>query len=149
MSDIKLTYNGSIKDGKISLPKNMANEMIQAFDGKQIEVTVRRKRKRRSNPQNAYLWGVVYQTIVNYLNAEGDEYYTVEDIHSLMGYSFLLKDTYDPNTGEVIGKRIVSTTKFTTTEMMDYVAQIQKWASETLDLYIPDPNEELEPNEVL
>lgn len=37
-----------------------------------------------------------------------------------------------------------STAKQNTVEMMDYIAEIQMWAAEYLNITIPDPGEQLE-----
>ena len=39
---------------------------------------------------------------------------------------------------------IRSTTSLSTSEFMDFIAEIQQWTSEFLGVYIPDPNEVLE-----
>lgn len=65
MNDITLEYYGSVSEtGEITLPKRMRKEMSKAFQGHNIEVTVRRKRHRRSNNQNAYYWSVVVPAVV-------------------------------------------------------------------------------------
>ena len=37
-----------------------------------------------------------------------------------------------------------STAELTTTQMMDYVSEIQQFAAEYLNVIIPDPNEQIE-----
>ena len=60
-----------------------------------------------------------------------------------MKYQFLKMETANETTGEVITS-IRATSSLTTSEMMDFIADIQQWSAETLDLYIPDPNEQIE-----
>jgi hypothetical protein len=58
MSVDKLTYHGSVaKDGVINLPRKMRAELATAFQGKEIVVTVERRRKKRSDALNRYYWG--------------------------------------------------------------------------------------------
>jgi len=52
-------------------------------------------------------------------------------------------ETANEKTGEVITS-IRATSSLTTSEMMDFIADIQQWSAETLELYIPDPNEQIE-----
>ena len=60
-----------------------------------------------------------------------------------MKYQFLKMETANEKTGEVITS-IRATSSLTTSEMMDFIADIQQWSAETLELYIPDPNEQIE-----
>lgn len=55
------------------------------------------------------------------------------------------KMAYNEKTGEVkdcIGK----TSGLTKSEFMDFVADVQQWAAESLGIYVPEPNEEMELN---
>ena len=68
---------------------------------------------------------------------------SIEWVKDLMKYQFLKMETVNEKTGEVITS-IRATSSLTTSEMMDFIANIQQWSAETLDLYIPDPNEQIE-----
>ena len=60
MTDLKLTYFGRVTDdGEIKLPGAKMRKEAQYFAGKEIEVTIQRKKRKRSDPQNRYYWGVV------------------------------------------------------------------------------------------
>ena len=142
MKNQRLTYKGRVENGEIKLPKKMRPDMIRAFEGKDIEVIIRKQLKRRSNSQNAYLWGVAYQMVSDWLN-QNDEFgaWTPTDVHDILKFKFLREEKINTETGEIVFEYTKSTTDLTTTEMMDYVTMIQKWASEFFGLYIPDPNE--------
>ena len=64
------------------------------------------------------------------------------DIHEIMKYKFLLSEAVNEKTGEIY-KYVKSTTELTTIEMMDYMTSIQKFASEDLQIVLPEPNEQL------
>jgi len=68
---------------------------------------------------------------------------SIEWVKDLMKYQFLKMETANEKTGEVITS-IRATSSLTTSEMMDFIADIQQWSAETLELYIPDPNEQIE-----
>ena len=68
---------------------------------------------------------------------------SIEWVKDLMKYQFLKMETANEKTGEVITS-IRATSSLTTSEMMDFIADIQQWSAETLELYIPDPNEQTE-----
>jgi hypothetical protein len=123
-------FSGTIKSCRLALDDPRRFGMYLAgLEGKRIELTVRKFRKSRSNNQNSYLWGVVYKLISEYT---GDD---DESTHEMCKAMFLavkrpnLPDTYR------------STAGLSTVEFEEYVAKIQKWASEFLFVYIPSPNE--------
>lgn len=100
---------------------------FQRLDGQQVTLTITKRIPRRSLPQNAYLWGVVYRVIATFT---GD---TDEAIHDAMGREFL---SYRDDKGL---QRVRSTTELSTEEFAEYVEQVRAWAATFLNLPIPDP----------
>lgn len=93
--------------------------------------------KRRSSSQNAYLWGVVYPTVIKGANLEG---WDADDVHEFfLGEHFGWE--YFEGLGRKKAKPVRRSSKLTTLEFMDYTAFIQKFMAEK-GVYIPDPNEE-------
>jgi len=144
--DVTLTYYGKVENGKIEIPGiRFRKEVGKAFDGKRIEVLVRKRKRRRSVAQNAYYWGLV----LNILTAQFRVWDKETEITAALVHDWC-KDRFLPIVmdGEEVtlthpgGKDRVkpTTTRLTTTQFMDYIALIQKWAAE-YGLYIPDPNE--------
>jgi len=86
------------------------------------------KKQTRSQQQNAYMWGVVYDIISK------DTGYTDKEVHALMGKEFL---SYD-HLGETF---IRSTTDLNTKGMEEYLEKVRRFASSELSIYIPLPNE--------
>ena len=60
--------------------------------------------------------------------------FTPQEAHDAVRYKFLTDMT-----GEL--PRVKSTTELSTVEFMEYIAEIQRFGAEYLDVYIPDPNE--------
>lgn len=107
-----------------------------------VTVEVKVKRNVRSDVQNAYYWGVVVAMIVERLRELGHD--VDRDLtHEFLKGRFLYSELTDPNTGEVM-KIPRKTSELATGEFMDYLEHVKQFAAETLDLYIPDPNEQLE-----
>ena len=100
------------------------------------EVSVRRLYANRSIQQNRYYFGVVVELLAEHTG------YTRDETHDILKMQFLPKQlaVCDGN-GEVKGEFVVggSTRKLTTTEFQQYIEAIQRWAAETLDVFIPDP----------
>ena len=107
-----------------------------------VTVEVKIKKYRRSNEFNNYYWGVVVAMIVERLRELGHD--IDRDLtHEFLKGRFLYSELTDPGTGEVM--RIPKkTSELATGEFMEYLEHVKQFAAETLDLYIPDPNEQLE-----
>ncbi len=103
-------------------------DYLFGLKGKQVECVVRLPRKDRSNPQNRYMWGVVYKLLSETTG------YSEDEIHDAMRMLFL-KDT------ERKVAILKSTTSLTTVEMEEYLEKIRMWAAQTLSCNIPLPNE--------
>lgn len=150
MTDTTLTYQGNVSGGAITLPKRLRQEVVSVFDGKQIEVTFRRRRKRRSNEQNKYYWGVVIPEIMRGMIDLGNEALQmgnsehVELVHEYLKHTLLDNGEEISGADGVMFKLPPSTSKCTTTEFLDYVERIRIWAADNLNISIPEPNEQVE-----
>lgn len=110
-----------------------------AFAGKEIEVTIRRKRKHRSDPQNRYYWGVVVEMIRMGIKQLGDDVDS-ESVHEFLKLRFLpVREKIDENTGEVIYRLPASTASLSTVEFLEYVEKCCQFAAEYLGVNIPLP----------
>lgn len=140
-----ITFPTKVINGTISSNRKPIKEAIASFEGKEITITIAKKSKKRSNDQNAYLWGVVYPIVKNGLKEIGYNQITTEQVHELLKGTFVKEDIVNELSGEV--KTITGhTSSLTTSQFMDYLAQIKQFASEELGCYIPDPNEQSEIN---
>ena len=94
-----------------------------------VEVIVRQPRKKITDPQRAYLFGVAYKLI-------GDEVgMTPEEVH----YSEPLVKLRLDYTKRLPTPKSVSRQGMTVEEFTDYKNRIQIWAAQELNLNIPDP----------
>jgi len=123
-------HHGTVSGGKF-LPDNPETfkRVFYKYEGKRIIVKISRFKKSRSNNQNKYMWGAVYDIISDHTG------YTTEEVHDAMKLLFLrvhrdgLPDT------------VKSTSNLNTAEMEDYLENIRRWASVEMGLYIPLPRE--------
>jgi len=99
-------------------------------------VEVSEHRTKRSDSQNAYLWGVVYRTILASEELAG---WTNEDLHE-----YFLGEHFGWETLTGFGKKrlrpLRRSSKLSTNEFMDYIGFIQLRMAEH-GIYVPDPNE--------
>lgn len=98
---------------------------------------VETKQRTRSDPQNRYLWGVCYPTI---LQAGGETLsgWDAEDLHE-----YFLGEHFGWETLDGFGRKrlrpLRRSSKLTRIEFADYVGFIQRKAAE-LGIFIPDPD---------
>lgn len=104
---------------------------ILPFKGQTVEVTIERRKRRRTDNQNSYYWGVVIRMIASYCGYRSDE--ELAGIHETLKIKFL------PAVGKLqIAK---SSSSLNTAEFAEYIDKVKQWAAEELGVYIPEPNE--------
>ena len=143
----KIEVISKVENGKLTRNRTEVERAIKSFEGKHIVITIERKRKKRSNQQSRWYYGVAVELVRMRLRELGT-ILSKDDTHTLIklaigkiDYDLIYQDIPSVH-GEALN-RMRSTTEFTTSEFMDFKAHIQQWAAETLDLQIPDPNEQL------
>ena len=121
-------FPGQVKNGKIKMedPFGFRRHVI-SFEGKKIQVAVRKYKTQRSEKQNKYYWGVVIAMLGN------DFGYDSEEMHEALKFMFLKKE------GKLT--TVKSTASLTTTEFEVYLDKVKRWASQEYNIVIPDPNE--------
>jgi len=145
----QLTYLGSVSNsGEIKLPKRLRAEVSAFLQGCEIEVIWRKKKKHRSSEQNRYYWGVVVPMVCDGFNDLGNPVTSsnpddLDAIHEFLKRRFLQPLNLHDANGEVHEVRY-TTTDLSTSGMMDYIAQIQQFAAEYLNVTIPDPGQQAE-----
>lgn len=101
-------------------------------------IEIREHRLRRTDEQNRYLWGLVYQTI---LDAGGNDLagWTKDDLHD-----YFLGEHFGWEELSGLGKKRIRplrrSSKLSIEEFSSYIAFIQQRCAE-LGIYIPDANE--------
>lgn len=110
------------------------SEVSKFEKGTVLVLDLKRHKNKRSIPQNSYLWGVVYKVI-------GDELgYDVNDIHEYCKDKFLPKrELTNKITGEIFEAK-ESTSKMDKENFSKYLEGILFWASNELNIYVPDAN---------
>lgn len=124
----------------IQLPKGDRNlsrlvSVLSALDrAKAWVIEIKEARPRRSNEQNAYLWGAVYPAILAHMPG-----WDAEDLHE-----YFLGEHFGWEVLEGFGKRrmkpIRRSSKLSTAEFMDFISFIQRKMAER-GVYIEDPHE--------
>lgn len=129
---------------QILLPKGMAREgvigriqrlLLSLPLDKAWRVEIAEHKARRSDPQNRYLWGVVYQAIAKQLHG-----WDTGDIHD-----YFLGECFGWETIEGLGKKrlrpLRRSSRLNKQEFSDYVGFIQRRAAEH-GIFVPDADPE-------
>ena len=132
----------SVFNGKLKRNVNLIRDALNSFEGKEIVIKIEKVRKKRSSGQNRHYFGVVIPLVQQGLKETGN-IMTSEMAHELLRLRFL-KEQINVNevTGEYI-ERIKSTTELSTSQFMDYIAEIQMFSAEYFNINIPSPNQDL------
>lgn len=134
-------------EGRQAVAQRIAAFILSALPGKPLRVTVEKAKRQRSDPQNAYLFGVAYPVLVE---AKG---YEVNEIHEFMcGTHFGWVDKPCPKTPRnpegLESKPFRTTTKdengkrdvLGTVEFSEFVETVKRVAAQA-GVYVPEPNE--------
>lgn len=139
---MKIIQDVRIKGGKLDLKqRNSFLSDIQKLKDGDYLLTIEKKRVKRSLSQNAYYWGCIIPIVKDGLNDVGYKM-TKEAVHEYLKGEFNVTEVINERTGEIL-KGVGSTSEMSTSQMMDYFAEISRWAAEYLNIQIPEPNEQL------
>ena len=119
---------------------NAISNMVSRLDPAQSwQITVEAFKPKRSDQQNAFLWGVVYPSV---LEGGGEELrgWTTNDLHE-----YFLIEAWGSEVIEGFGRKrhkpLRRSSKLTKQEFSDYLAIIEAKCAE-LGIHIPEPNYE-------
>ncbi len=117
---------------------------LNALKGR-YRLTIERYRRSKSNPQLRWLYGQVYPIVLKGLTDAGWEFTTIAEVDEYCKSMFASREVLNRHTGEIM---FVPGLKrdMTTTEMMTYVDAIRDWASEYLNINIPEPEQQMAMN---
>lgn len=137
-----LVYQARVEDGKLVFPRRsqFARDLFLYFEGMDIDILVRKRKRRRTVPMNNYYWGVLVPCVAIGMNDVGYKV-TAAQVHELLLGLFAKEQLINYETGEVKEIR-GSTATMTITQMQDYWAAIREWAREYLNITIPLPGEQ-------
>ena len=122
-------FTAKIQRGKVVFDNvDLLNGYLISLEGKEVEVIVRRRKKSRSLPQNAYYFGVCIKLLCETTG------YTDDEMHIALKMMFLQDKTRKIPT-------LISTTSLTTVSFEEYLEKIRQWAAQELSCSIPLPNE--------
>lgn len=100
---------------------------------------IQRRKRRRTTPQNAYLWAVVYPMLLTGLQQAGWEFTDCGQVHHFFKQHVAGESFINRKTGEAVTLP-GSTAAMTTLEFETYVDRLRRYAEQYLNIEIPEPN---------
>lgn len=139
----KEIFYGRNIDGVPTIPRSKAlKDAMVAFGDTPFQLTLEKKVKKRSLSQNSYYFGCVVSSVLDGLVDVGypRSELSPEVVHDMLKDKFLRQQLVNEH-GEPLD--IIRDSKgLSTTDFMSYIADIQRWAIEFLNIIIPDPGEQ-------
>lgn len=128
MKDLAPIWRGNIEEGKLKLTQpELFRKYLQSLRG-EVELIVRKWKKRRTSNQNNYYWGVIIPILCDSIG------YDSEEMHEALKWKFL-KNREKKNLVTV-----KSTAGLSTVEFKNYIEEIVRWSAQE-GIIIPDPNQ--------
>ena len=134
----KFEFSGFIEGADVYLADPLTFEILSIMKNGKVIVTVREDKKVRTNPQNAYYWGVVVEVVKNALAHHG-ELFTSQEVHEELKRRFLSKITF-VNGQEIT--RFQSSTELDFEEFWLFVSQVRQWVWDFFGFLIPEPDQD-------
>lgn len=122
-------FFGTVQENKLHIHNRaMLDKYIARFNGSEVQVTIGKKQRNRSENENRYYWGVVVNILADYCG------YMPQEMHEALKWKFLRKTDGKLET-------VRSTASLSTNEFEEYLEKIRIWANTELSILIPLPNE--------
>lgn len=115
-------------NAKIHEPDSFKKFLEKIGDDERIVVTIEKWYKKYSDKQRNYYFGVPVSILAEHTG------FSPKEMHEALKMKFLTQK------GEVIDK-VQSITSLSTVQMEEYLKHIRDWAADSLDCYVPEPNE--------
>ncbi len=139
---MKVEILTSITNGVFKRNRNLVLDAIKSFEGIEVRITLEKAKKKRTNNQNRYLWGLLYPLTQEAIKNEWGEIWSKDKVHDFYKLHFNYTEKINEDTGEVL-KIPKSTTENTTSQQEDYHAQIRQFLKEWFNVNAPLPNEDI------
>lgn len=144
---MKMKIHTHIQNGNPVQNRGKLFEVFAKFEGKNVTITVERRKDKRSNNANAYYHGVVVKMIKMAIEEQTGEVVTPGDVHEMLKGMFNFKPIYSFDceiTDETPGQRIPqSTANLSTHAFAKYVERCRFWGNDFFNIEIPEPNEDI------
>lgn len=139
---MKVIITSNVINGNLKRNRSQILETIKSFEGKDVLITFEKPKKKRSNNQNSYYWGIIVPITKQAIKSEWGEIWNSQKVHDFYKMQFNTIEIVNHKTGEVINVP-KSTTENTTTDQEEFHFEIREFLKEWFNIECPLPNEDL------
>jgi len=132
----------SVSQGKFLRNRTTILNAIKSFENSDVILTLEKPKKKRSNAQNRYYYGMLIPLMQQGAKDLFGEVWSATKAHEHLKAKFLFHESVNIKTGEII-QTPKSTTENTTIEMEVYHTEIRIYLLQDFDINAPEPNEEI------
>lgn len=139
---LKVEFSGQIRGGRLIIAdRKYFDEVIAASRDGQVSIKIESQKSKRTTKQNRAYWGVYIRTVCEAFRNLGNDA-SPNDVHEFLKERFL-QDMVEAKTlidahGEVHEIREISSKTLSKARFIDYLVQIEVFASEFLGVQIPE-----------
>lgn len=138
----KIELQVQIKNGRFASNLPLIKSVLEAYEGFTIDVIFKKRRNKRSNPQNKYYWGVIVPIFQNAIKEQWGEIWAIKDVHEFLKANCNFTELVNEDTGEIL-RKTKSTSENSTSDQEQFHEKCRKLCYEFLGAEIPLPNEDL------
>lgn len=131
-----------ISSGKFVRNHGMIANAVKHFEGKEVVLVIKLRRKFRSLKQNSYYFGVIIPLAVKAISDEWGEVWSKSKTHEFFKNRFLFNERVNEQTSEII-QIPKSTTDNSTIEQEEYHLKCVEFLREWFNVEVPLPNENI------
>jgi len=129
-----------VKDGRPNNAKKL-NEAFRAFEGKDVIVTIEKRKSKRSEQQNKYYWACVIEDERACIKEQWGELWSKDDMHSFNKVYFFGDEKVIEATGEIV--KVPKSSITTKSDFSEAIEKIKQFFLLQFNYRIREPNEEL------
>ena len=130
----------SVQNGKFTRNRTIVLQAINSFNNADVVLTFDKPKKKRSNSQNSYYWGLLIPLMQQGAKDLWGEVWSIDKAHKFLSQKFVFHESVNTKTGEITNTH-KSTTELTTTDWEVYMTEIRIYLLEDFDIDAPEPNE--------
>ena len=138
----KIEIDTQIINGQMKQNRPLILKALKSFEGVNITITIAKRKKQRSNNQNAYYWAVIVPFWQNIFLTEWGDVYSKDQTHEFLKYNCNYLEKVNEKTGEIL-RLSKSTTENSTVDQELMCKNARDLALEMFTVTIPLPNEQI------
>ena len=135
-----MTIPCHVKDGRPNNAKKL-NEAFRAFEGKDVIVTIEKRKSKRSEQSNKYYFGCVIMDEIDCIRKEWGEIWSKETMHNFNKIYFFGDEKVIEATGEIV--KVPKSSITTQSDFSEAIEKIKQFFQLQFNYRIREANEDL------